>query len=137
MTLDNFIANASVIDGLVKNQPTQAGAASNQRLRELENTEGSFDTALENAVNESQKEADELSQRADIFDDGWQNLPSHSPEIAALLQHIGQGNLNMDTGLEDVKGDSSDIKSALQHMASVQPLWRENAITQTGLENVK
>lgn len=137
MTLDNFIANASVIDGLVKNQPTQAGAASNQRLRELENTEGSFDTALENAVNDSQKEADELSPRADSFDDGWQNLPSHSPEIAALLQHIGQGNLNMDTGLEDVKGDSSDITSALQHMASVQPLWRENAITQTGLEDVK
>ena len=135
MTLDNFIANASVIDGLVKNQPTQAGAASNQRLRELENTEGSFDTALENAVNDSQKEADELSPRADSFDDGWQNLPSHSPEIAALLQHIGQGNLNMDTGLEDVKGDSSDITLALQHMASVQPLWRENAITQAGLED--
>jgi hypothetical protein len=135
MTLDNFIANASVIDGLVKNQPTQASAASNQRLRELENTEGSFDTALENAVNDSQKEADELSQRADSFEDGWQNLPSHSPEIAALLQHIGQGNLNMDTGLEDVKGDSSDITLALQHMASVQPLWRENAITQAGLED--
>lgn len=135
MTLDNFIANASVIDGLVKNQTTQASAASNQRLRELENTEGSFDTALENAVNDSQKEADELSQRADSFEDGWQNLPSHSPEIAALLQHIGHGNLNMDTGLEDVKGDSSDITLALQHMASVQPLWRENAITQAGLED--
>ena len=135
MTLDNFIANASVIDGLVKNQPTQASAASNQRLRELENTEGSFDTALENAVNDSQKEADELSPRADSFDDGWQNLPSHSPEIAALLQHIGQGNLNMDTGFEDVKGDSSDITLALQHMASMQLLWRENAITQAGLED--
>ena len=135
MTLDNFIANASVIDGLVKNQPTQAGAASNQRLRELENTEGSFDTALDNAINDSQKEADELSQRADSFEDGWQNLPSHSPEIAALLQHIGQRNLNMDTGLEDVKGDSSDITLALQHMASMQLLWRENAITQAGLED--
>jgi hypothetical protein len=135
MTLDNFIANASVIDGLVKNQPTQAGAASNQRLRELENTEGSFDSALDNAINDSQKEADELSQRAGSFEDGWQNLPSHSPEIAALLQHIGQGNLNMDTGLKDVKGDSSDVTLALQHMASMQLLWRENAITQAGLED--
>ena len=43
MTVDNFIANASLLDGLVKNQAKQAGAASNQGPRELENTEGSFD----------------------------------------------------------------------------------------------
>ncbi|MDA7582232.1 flagellar hook-length control protein FliK [Luminiphilus sp.] len=137
MTVDNFIANASVLDGLVKNQPKQVGAASNQGLRELENTEGSFDTALKNAVNDSQKETGELlhttscgSDCTDNFEDGWQDLPRHDPEIAALLQLFGQENAKGKTRLEDLKGLPPEFLTVLQHLGSAQ------STSQTSLQNL-
>ena len=137
MTVDNFIANASVLDGLVKNQPKQVGTASNQGLRELENTEGSFDTALKNAVNDSQKETGELlhttscgSDCTDNFEDGWQDLPRHDPEIAALLQLFGQENAKGKTRLEDLKGLPPEFLTVLQHLGSAQ------STSQTSLQNL-
>ncbi|MDC0507468.1 flagellar hook-length control protein FliK [Luminiphilus sp.] len=137
MTVDNFIANASVLDGLVKNQPKQAGAASNQGLRELENTEGSFDTALKNAVNDSQKDTGELlhttscgSDYTDNFEDGWQDLPKHDPEIAALLQLFGQENSNGKARLEDLKGLPPEFLTVLQHFGAAQ------STSQTSLQNL-
>ena len=137
MTVDNFIANASLLDGLVKNQAKQAGAASNQGPRELENTEGSFDTALQNAVNDSQKETGELLHTAssgsdctDNFEDGWQDLPRHDPEIAALLQLFGQENANGKTRLEDLKGLPPEFLTVLQHFGSAQ------STSQTSLQNL-
>ena len=127
MTVDNFIANVSVLDGLVKSQAKQAGAASNQGPRELENTEGSFDTALQNAVNDSQKETGELLHTAscgsgctDNFEDGWQDLPRHDPEIAALLQLFGQENANGKTRLEDLKALPSEFLTVLRDFGSAQ-----------------
>lgn len=137
MTVDNFIANASVLDGLVKNQPKQVGAATNQGLRELENTEGSFDAALKNAVNDSQKETGELLHTAssgsdctDNFEDGWQDLPRHDPEIAALLQLFGQENANGKTRLEDLKGLPPEFLTVLQHFGSAQ------STSQASLQNL-
>ena len=137
MTVDNFIVNASVLDGLVKNQPKQSGAASNQGPRELENTEGSFDSALKRAVNDSQKETGELlhttscgSDCTDNFEDGWQDLPGHDPEIAALLQLFGQENANGKTRLEDLKGLSSEYLTVLQDFGSAQ------STSQTSLQNL-
>ena len=137
MTVDNFIANASLLDGLVKNQAKQAGAASNQGPRELENTEGSFDTALQNAVNDSQKETGELLHTAssgsdctDNFEDGWQDLPRHDPEIAALLQLFGQENANGKTRLEDLKGLPPEFLTVLQDFGSAQ------STGQTSLQNL-
>ena len=137
MTVDNFIANASVLDGLVKNQPKQVGTASNQGLRDLENTEGSFDTALKNAVNDSQKETGELlhttscgSDCTDNFEDGWQDLPRHDPEIAALLQLFGQENAKGKTRLEDLKGLPPEFLTVLQHLGSAQ------STSQTSLQNL-
>lgn len=137
MTVDNFIANASVLDGLVKNQPKQVGAATNQGPRELESTEGSFDTALQNAVNDSQKETGELLQTAssgsdctDNFEDGWQDLPRHDPEIAALLQLFGQENANGKTRLEDLKGLPPEFLTVLQHFGSAQ------STSQASLQNL-
>ncbi|MDC3251020.1 flagellar hook-length control protein FliK [Luminiphilus sp.] len=137
MTVDNFIANASVLDGLVKNQPKQAGAASNQGLRELENTEGSFDTALKNAVNDSQKDTGELlhttscgSDYTDNFEDGWQDLPKYDPEIAALLQLFGQENSNGKARLEDLKGLPPEFLTVLQHFGAAQ------STSQTSLQNL-
>ena len=137
MTVDNFIANASLLDGLVKNQAKQAGAASNQGPRELENTEGSFDTALQNAVNDSQKETGELLHNAssgsdctDNFEDGWQDLPRHDPEIAALLQLFGQENANGKTRLEDLKGLPPEFLTVLQHFGSAQ------STSQASLQNL-
>ena len=137
MTVDNFIVNASVLDGLVKNQPKQSGAASNQGPRELENTEGSFDSALKRAVNDSQKETGELlhttscgSDCTDNFEDGWQDLPGHDPEIAALLQLFGQENANGKTRLEDLKGLSSEYLTVLQDFGSAQ------STSQTLLQNL-
>ena len=137
MTVDNFIANASLLDGLVKNQAKQAGAASNQGPRELENTEGSFDTALQNAVNDSQKETGELLHTAssgsdctDNFEDGWQDLPRHDPEIAALLQLFGQENANGKTRLEDLKGLPPEFLTVLQHFGSAQ------STSQASLQNL-
>ena len=133
MTVDNFIANASVLDGLLKNQPKQAVASSNQGLRELENTEGSFDTALKNAVTDSQKETGEFlhttscgSDCTDNFEDGWQDLPRHDPEIAALLQLFGQENANGKARLEDLSG----LPPLLQL------LGQENANGKTRLEDL-
>ena len=137
MTVDNFIANASLLDGLVKNQAKQADAASNQGPRELENTEGSFDTALQNAVNDSQKETGELLHTAssgsdctDNFEDGWQDLPRHDPEIAALLQLFGQENANGKTRLEDLKGLPPEFLTVLQHFGSAQ------STSQASLQNL-
>ena len=137
MTVDNFIANASLLDGLVKNQAKQAGAALNQGPRELENTEGSFDTALQNAVNDSQKETGELLHTAssgsdctDNFEDGWQDLPRHDPEIAALLQLFGQENANGKTRLEDLKGLPPEFLTVLQDFGSAQ------STGQTSLQNL-
>ena len=137
MTVDNFIVNASVLDGLVKNQPKQSGAASNQGPRELENTEGSFDSALKRAVNDSQKETGELlhatscrSDCTDNFEDGWQDLPGHDPEIAALLQLFGQENANGKTRLEDLKGLASEYLTVLQDFGSAQ------STSQTLLQNL-
>ena len=137
MTVDNFIANASLLDGLVKNQAKQAGAASNPGPRELENTEGSFDTALQNAVNDSQKETGELLHTAssgsdctDNFEDGWQDLPRHDPEIAALLQLFGQENANGKTRLEDLKGLPPEFLTVLQHFGSAQ------STSQASLQNL-
>ena len=137
MTVDNFIANASLLDGLVKNQAKQAGAASNPGPRELENTEGSFDTALQNAVNDSQKETGELLHTAssgsdctDNFEDGWQDLPRHDPEIAALLQLFGQENANGKTRLEDLKGLPPEFLTVLQDFGSAQ------STGQTSLQNL-
>ena len=137
MTVDNFIANASVLDGLVKNQPKQVGTASNQGLRELENTEGSFDTALKNAVNDSQKETGELLHTAssgsdctDNFEDGWQDLPRHDPEIAALLQLFGQENAKGKTRPEDLKGLPPEFLTVLRDFGSAQ------STSQTSLQNL-
>ena len=137
MTVDNFIANASLPDGLVKNPAKQAGAASNQGPRELENTEVSFDTALQNAVNDSQKETGELLHTAssgsdctDNFEDGWQDLPRHDPEIAALLQLFGQENANGKTRLEDLKGLPPEFLTVLQHFGSAQ------STSQASLQNL-
>ena len=137
MTVDNFIANASVLDGLVKNPAKQAGTASNQGLRELENTEGSFDTALKNAVNDSQKETGELlhttssgSDCTDNFEDGWQDLPRHDPEIAALLQLFGQENAKGKTRPEDLKGLPPEFLTVLRDFGSAQ------STSQTSLQNL-
>ncbi len=137
MTVDNFIANVSVLDGLVKNQVKQASAASNQGPRELENTEGSFDTALQNAVNDSQKETGELLHTAscgsgctDNFEDGWQDLPRHDPEIAALLQLFGQENANGKTRLEDLKALPPELLTVLRDFGSAQ------STSQTSLQNL-
>ena len=137
MTVDNFIANVSVLDGLVKNQVRQASAASNQGPRELENTEGSFDTALQNAVNDSQKETGELLHTAscgsgctDNFEDGWQDLPRHDPEIAALLQLFGQENANGKTRLEDLKALPPEFLTVLRDFGSAQ------STSQTSLQNL-
>ncbi|MDB2379429.1 flagellar hook-length control protein FliK [Luminiphilus sp.] len=137
MTVDNLIANASLLDGLVKNQAKQAGAALNQGPRELGNTEGSFDTALQNAVNDSQKETGELLHTAssgsdctDNFEGGWQDLPRHDPEIAALLQMLGQENANVKTKLEDLKGLPPEFLTVLQDFGSAQ------STGQTSLQNL-
>ena len=137
MTVDNFIANASVLDGLVKNQPKQVGTASNQGLRERENTEGSFDTALKNAVNDSQKETGELlhttscgSDCTDNFEDGWQDLPRHDPEIAALLQLFGQENAKGKTRPEDLKALPPEFLTVLRDFGSAQ------STSQTSLQNL-
>ena len=137
MTVDNFIANVSVLDGLVKNQVKQASAASNQGPRGLENTEGSFDTALQNAVNDSQKETGEFLHTAscgsgctDNFEDGWQDLPRHDPEIAALLQLFGQENANGKTRLEDLKALPPEFLTVLRDFGSAQ------STSQTSLQNL-
>ena len=122
---------------MVKNQPKQVGTASNQGLRELENTEGSFDTALKNAVNDSQKETGELlhttscgSDCTDNFEDGWQDLPRHDPEIAALLQLFGQENAKGKTRLEDLKGLPPEFLTVLRDFGSAQ------STSQTSLQNL-
>ena len=137
MTVDNFIANVSVLDGLVKNQVKQVSAASNQGPRELENTEGSFDAALQNAVNDSQKATGELLHTAscgsgctDNFEDGWQDLPRHDPEIAALLQLFGQENANGETRLEDLKALPPEFLTVLRDFGSAQ------STSQTSLQNL-
>ncbi|MDB2666921.1 flagellar hook-length control protein FliK [Luminiphilus sp.] len=112
-------------------------AASNQGPRELENTEGSFDAALQNAVNDSQKATGELLHTAscgsgctDNFEDGWQDLPRHDPEIAALLQLFGQENANGETRLEDLKALPPEFLTVLRDFGSAQ------STSQTSLQNL-
>mgnify|MGYP001383789572 CR=1 FL=1 len=70
------------------------------------------------------------SDCTDNFEDGWQDLPRHDPEIAALLQLFGQENANGKTRLEDLKGLPPEFLTVLQDFGSAQ------STGQTSLQNL-
>ena len=109
MTTDNFIANQPALDGLVKTQPKHASTASTLDLPCSQDDGASFNNVLKDAVTDSQKVVKEpiqpesgASECGDGTEHGRQNLPIHDPEIAALLQFLGQENLSAETKLEDL-----------------------------------
>lgn len=120
MTTDNFIANQPALDGLVKTQPKHASTASTLDLPCSQDDGASFNNVLKDAVTDSQKVVKEpiqpesgASECGDGTEHGRQNLPIHDPEIAALLQLLGQENFSAETELEDLAEGLPETFAAL------------------------